>query len=79
MSECFSRMNLFILSQPSECVCKDYSTVQPHKCPCWNVEAALGGGWDEEEDGGTPALTMKDKEGNQGAAPPPTPDWMTNG
>lgn len=55
-----------------ECVCTDYTSVQPHKCPCKNVETALGGEEEEEEDGETPVLTTEDKEGKQGAASPPS-------
>lgn len=55
-------------------MCKDYTSVQPHKCPCKNVETALGGEKEEEEeeDGGTPVQIIEDKEGNQGAASPPS-------
>lgn len=57
----FPGMYLFILSRPTNCVCKDYGRIQSHKCHRGNVETALGG--DEGEEGGTRVLTVEDKEG----------------
>lgn len=56
----FPGMYLFILSCPTNCVCKDDGRIQSSKCHRGNVETALGG---EEEEGGTRVLTIEDKEG----------------